>query len=75
MFPLSLRPIDDINFYSWLGSARNRGHKVCFERRADVMSSLLVKFIKLRYCVAAVACSSEERKVPARNAGNKVLVG
>lgn len=48
---------------------------VCYERRADVMSSLLVKFIKLRYCVAAVACSSEERKVPARNAGNKVLVG
>jgi len=48
---------------------------VRFERRADVMSSLLVKFIKLRYCVAAVACSSEERKVPARNAGNKVLVG
>ncbi|EOU6034055.1 hypothetical protein L6Y87_24445, partial [Escherichia coli] len=49
--------------------------KVRCERRADVMSSLLVKFIKLRYCVAAVACSSEERKVPARNAGNKVLVG
>lgn len=38
MFPLSLRPIDDINFCSWLGSARNRGYKVCFERRSDVVA-------------------------------------
>lgn len=36
MLPLRLRPIDDINVRSWLGSTRNRGHKVCFERVAVV---------------------------------------
>jgi len=40
MFPLSLRPIEDINFCSWLGSARNRGHKVCFER--DIVIQLFL---------------------------------
>jgi hypothetical protein len=41
MFPLSLRSIDDINFCSWLGSARNRGNKVCFEREAEINIYLL----------------------------------
>jgi len=40
MLPLKLRPIDDINVRSCLGSARNRGHKVCFERGADITISL-----------------------------------
>ena len=48
IFPLSLRPIDDINFCSWLGSARNRGHKVCFEREADVANGILRELMGCR---------------------------
>ncbi|RCX00344.1 hypothetical protein DFO56_106312 [Kosakonia sp. AG348] len=47
----------------WLGSARNRGHKACFERSADIVNSILFESTGGRSIQAAITSKKYQMKM------------